>query len=793
MRAWIWIMCGCLLGLAWGGFPRALAAVSPAPPLCARGGSLQRAVLAALDAAGSGALDCATVTNPQLAALRALGQTQPVVITRAADLAGLAGLEALHLRFEGVAWPPDFLALTPRLRTLTLDTSRMADLPPDLLAPIPHLTQLTVEAHSISDLPPDFLAPVPHLAQLTVEGPVSLPPDFLAPVPHLAQLTVPCLPAVDFLQPTPRLAQLALLCLPNPAAFVHVPQLVHLDLSLDWVPAALPPGFLTHVPRLTRLSLRRAGLAALPPDLLAPVPQLTHFELHGAGGPDGLTTLPPGLLAPVPRLTHLALRLELPPPRPPARQPTLLPPDFLSPVPQLTHLSLECAPPLPSDFLASVPRLTHLTLCFGYQNREPLAVDFLTPVPRLTHLTLEAFFALPPAFLAPVPRLTHLIEAVPPFPYALQYVPRLTHLEMRWTGQPLASLPYLIQAKLRVPSALSLPSDFLRTTGAPRRTGTPPVPSAFPLPSDFLAYAPRLERLEVYAPRVQALPRDFLAHAPRLERLEVYAPRVQALPPRFLAYAPRLIHLNLHDVQIPYHLGVAPDGIVGIAPGPWAPALTTVPDDFLAYAPRLTYLNLPVRRLAQVPPQVQDHLRAHGTLAVVDVPWGHVHFPTGDPGLCARPALRYPIVDGERDVWFASPVRVAFACPEAPAWQPAPQTLCCPPAPLGVNVAPVGNAVASGLAAGVAWVDGLVVALHAQPNRRSAVTGHACRGDVVRIEARHGDGAWLRVRLVDQFFFPDEIRYKGSGRYTRIYWIPATAVRPWLPEDPIPAGCPFRG
>ena len=605
---------------------------------------------------------------------------------------------------------------------------------------------------------------------------------------------MPCLPAVDFLQPTPRLAQLALLCLPNPAAFVHVPQLVHLDLSLDWGPAALPPGFLTHIPRLTRLSLRRAGLAALPPDLLAPVPQLTHFELHGAGGPDGLTTLPPGLLAPVPRLTHLALRLELPPPRPPAPQPlqTLLPPDFLASVPQLTHLSLECAPPLPPDFLASVPRLTHLTLCFGYQNREPLAADFLTPVPRLTHLTLEAFFALPPDFLAPVPRLTHLIEAVPPFPYALQYVPRLTHLEMRWNGQPLASLPYLIQAKLR-------------------------VPSASPLPSDFLAYAPRLERLEVYAPRVQALPRDFLAHAPRLERLEVYASRVQALPPSFLAYAPRLTYLNLHDVKIPSRLGVSPDGIA-----PWAPALTTVPDDFLAYAPRLTYLNLPVRRLVQVPLQVQEHLRDHGTLAVVDVPWGHVHFPTGDPGLCARPALRYPIVDGERDVWFASPVAVDFACPEASAWQPAPQTLCRPPAllrayvaPAGntapiwrvdalgnvslrAYVAPAGNAAASGRAApaargdGVAWVDGLVVALHAQPNRRSAVTGHACRGDVVRIEARYGDGAWLRVRLVDQFFFPDEIR-ESSSRYTRIYWIPATAVRPWLPEDPIPPGCPFRG
>ena len=518
MRAWL--LCGCLLGLAWVAVPRPLAAAPVDPSLCARGEALQRAVLKALATDGVDARDCADVTSSQLAALRALG---PVSVTRAEDLAGLAGLEALHLHFTGETWPPSFLASTPRLRALTLDAVHLAALPSDFLAPVPHLDRLTLKAYRIS---------------------------------------------------------------------------------------------------------------ALSPDLLAPVPQLTQ----------------------------LALRLELPPPRPPAPQPLpLLPPDFLAPVSQLTHLSLECAPPLPPDFLAPVPRLTHLVLCFGYQNRESLAPDFLAPVPRLTHLTLEAFFALPPDFLAPVPRLTHLIEAVPPFPHALQYVPRLTHLEMRWAGQPLASLPYLIQAKVRVPSAP-------------------------PLPSDFLAYTPRLEHLEVYAPRVQTLPRDFLAHAPRLERLEVYAPRVQTLPSGFLAHAPRLIYLNLHDVGIPYHLGVSPDGI-----SPWAPALTTVPDDFLTYAPRLAYLNLPVRRLVQVPSQVQDHLRASGTLAVVDAPLRHVHFPTGPPSLCTHPVLRYPIVDGTRDTRFSASAEIVFTCPEAPVWQPAPQALCCPPAQrFSMSVAPAG-------------------------------------------------------------------------------------------------------
>ena len=627
-----WFLCGCLLGLAWVAVPRPLTAAPVDPSLCARGEVLQRVVLKALETGDADARDCADITGPQLAALRALG---PVSVTHAEDLAGLTGLETLHLRFAGETWPPAFLASTPRLRALTLDAIHLETLPSDFLAPVPHLDQLTLKAYRISALSPD-------------------------------------------------------------------------------------------------------------------------------------------LLAPVPRLTQLALRLELPPPRPPARQPLpSLPPDFLAPVSQLTHLSLECAPPLPPNFLAPVPRLTHLTLCFGYQNQEPLATDFLAPVPLLTHLTLEAFFALPPDFLAPVPRLTHLIEAVPPFPRALQYVPRLTHLEMRWAGQPLASLPYLIQAKLRV------------------------VPPAPPLPSDFLAYAPRLEHLEVYAPNVQALPRDFLAHAPRLERLEVYAPRVQALPPSFLAHAPRLIHLDLHDVEVP---GLPPDGI-----SPWAPALTTVPDDFLAYAPRLAYLNLPVRRLAQVPSQVQGHLRASGTLAVVDAPLRHVHFPTGSPVLCPHPAFRYPIVDGARGTRFSAAAGIAFTCPEAPVWQPAPQALCllpaqrfsvsvgpggttpmCRAAYFGVSVGPVDNAF-SGIVAPVAWVDGLVP-LHDQPNRQSAVTGHACRGDVVRIAARHDDGAWLLVHLVEARFFPKEIRYAGQA-----YWMPATAVRPWLPEVQIPVGCPFFG
>ena len=596
----------------------------------------------------------------------------------------------------------------------------------------------------------------------------------------MTHLDAPCLDPI-VLASVARLTHLTLDCLPDPAAFVHVPQLTRLTLSeapkpLRWGEARepLPPGFLAPVPRLTHLTLRLPQLEAWPSDLLAYTPDLIRLELQSAP----LRALSPAFLAPVPRLTHLALRLEVPPPAPAVPQPlpSPLPPAFLAPVPQLTHLALECAPRLPPDFLVPVPRLTHLTLCFGYHNRESLPFDFLAPVPRLTHLTLDAIpGSLPPDFLAFVPRLTHLTGAVPHSPHALKYVPRLTHVVATrlsgdafvrdWGDQSFAYTPHLTYVRL----------DYF---------GSPHVPS------NFLPHAPHLKHLSLLAPFLQTLPSDFLAHAPRLERLDLFAPALRALPTGFLAHAPRLTHLDLH------HLSGAIRSLRQLIrlshEEDLQPALTTLPPDFLAHAPRLAYLNLPVRRLAQVPLQVQEHLRARGTLAVVDVPWGHVHFPTGDPGFCARPALRYPIVDGERDVWFASAVGVVFACPETPAWQPAPQTLCRPPAPLGVFGITVGDA-ASGFAASVAWVDGLVVALHAQPNRRSAVTGHACRGDVVRIEARYGDDAWLRVRLVDQFFFPGQIRHKSSGRYTRIYWMPATAVRPWLPEDPIPVGCPFRG
>ena len=88
---------------------------------------------------------------------------------------------------------------------------------------------------------------------------------------------------------------------------------------------------------------------------------------------------------------------------------------------------------------------------------------------------------------------------------------------------------------------------------------------------------------------------------------------------------------------------------------------------------------------------------------------------------------------------------------------PAGPTPMCRAAHFGMSVGPVDNAF-SGIAAPVAWVDGLVP-LHDQPNRQSAVTGHACRGDVVHIAARHDDGAWLLVHLVEARFFPKEIRY----------------------------------
>ena len=104
-------------------------------------------------------------------------------------------------------------------------------------------------------------------------------------------------------------------------------------------------------------------------------------------------------------------------------------------------------------------------------------------MPQLTHLTLECALSLPSAFLASVPRLTHLTGDAPPFPRALQYVPQLTHVELRWAGQSLASAPRLIHLDLH---DLNIPSGI-----------GPWAPALTTIPDAFLADAPRLAYLNL--------------------------------------------------------------------------------------------------------------------------------------------------------------------------------------------------------------------------------------------------------------------------------------------------------
>ena len=818
-----WMLGGCLLGFLWTTAARPAHAAAH-PSLCTRAAALQRAVLDALDAQGAVARGCATVTAAHLAGLRALGQAKAVRVTRAADLAGLAGLETLRLRFDGERVPADLLAASPRLRALTLALPYPTTLPADLFAPVPRLAHLTLDARRAA-LPPDLLASVSRLTHLTL--PCLPAADFLRPVPRLAHLVLDCslfaraalvhAPHLTRLEasclepaalaPVPRLTHLTLACLPSPDTLARVPQLTHLTLAETRTSVgaradrkALPSGFLAPVPRLTHLTLRSPYLEAWPTDLLAYAPDLVRLELQSAA----LRALSPGFLAPVPRLTHLTLQ------SPAGMWPSAsLPAALLRPVPRLTHLSLRCASPWPSAFLRPVPRLTHLELCFGYP-RQPLPPDFLAPVPRLTHLALTGAGLLPPDFLAPVPRLTHLAltGAGPLSPDFLAPVPRLTHLteNVLFPHDALKYVPRLRQ----VTSFLFDAHSFAYT---PHLTQVRVSTFNAHLPSGFLAHTPRLERLELFAPRLQALPSGFLARTPRLERLELFAPRLRALPSGFLARTPRLTYLDLHSVLNLRSLSNAIFMDAEDVERP--PDLTTIPDDFLAAAPRLAYLNLPVRRLAQVPAPLRAHLQALATLAVVAAPAApHVDFPAGDPGLCAAPARRLSIETVYRERHhFAAPLRIVLDCAGTREGRPAPApwplsfrfwphysdfvflrlALDCAGAP-GSRLVPVPwplcrpsqlFALPGAARPVVAWLDGLVP-LRAQPHAQSPVAGYAYRGDVVRVEARYAAGAWLRVRLVNPDYFPAFLRFENGPAD---FWLPAAAVRPWLPDEE--SLCPY--
>ena len=812
-----WLLGGCLLGFLWTTAARPAHAATH-PSLCTRAAALQRAVLDALDAQGAVARDCATVTEAHLAGIRALGQAEAVRVTRAADLAGLAGLETLRLRFDGERVPADLLAASPRLRALTLDLPYPATLPTDLFAPVSRLTHLILPCLPAAD----FLRPVPRLAHLVLDCSLfardalvhaphltrleasCLEPAVLAPVPrlthlvldcslfardalvhapHLTRLEASCLePAV--LAPVPRLTHLTLACLPSPGTLARVPQLTHLTLAETRTSVgaradrkALPSGFLAPVPRLTHLTLRSPYLEAWPPDLLAYAPDLVRLELQSAA----LRALSPAFLASVPRLTHLALQ------SPAGMWPSAsLPTALLRPVPRLTHLALRCASPWPAAFLRPVPRLTHLELCFAYP-RKPLPSDFLAPVPRLTHLALTGTGPLSPDFLAPVPRLTHLAltGTSPLSPDFLAPVPRLTHL---------------------TEDVLHFPQDALKYVPRLRQV------TSFLFDAHSFAYTPHLTQVRMSTANAH-LPSGFLAHTPRLERLELFAPRLQALPSGFLAHTPRLTYLDLHSFLNLRSLADA--AFVDAEDVERPPALTTIPDDFLAAAPRLAYLNLPVRRLASVPAPVRAHLQALATLAVVAAPAApHVDFPAGDPGLCAAPARRLSIETVYRERHhFAAPLEIVLDCAGAREGQPAPA-----PGPFSFRFWPHYSAFASlrlaldcagaparrpvpapwplcrpsrpfalpGAARSVvAWLDGLVP-LRARPHAQSPVAGYAYRGDVVRVEARYAAGAWLRVRLVNPDHFPASLRFENGPA---AFWLPAAAVQPWLPEDE--SLCPY--
>ena len=583
------------------------------PRLCDRHWNIREGILAAVQALEDATVPCMQVDWAHLARIRTLSLDAASAEFARHDLVGLTNLTALRLPSIPIhgatsTYINNLLAHTPRLQTLRMEGTGLANLPENLLRHTPLLAHLSLRNNSrgATDLPDGLLVDSPHLeslhlesryleggypsatlapllthvprlTRLTVAPSTSLPETFLAAVPHLTHLTVqgdfdPCA-APALLSPVPHLRHFAvhmaaedgkLACLDR-ALHLHTPALTELHVELQDL-RDLDSEVLPGLPRLTHLTLDVGGLTRLPAQLLAEAPELTHLTLRGEPR-DAALTLPEGFFAHTPRLTALSLH---------ANRLQDLPPDLLTPLPELQQVQLvtEDVTALPTWFL---DRVTELRVDTG---RLALPADLLMHSPHLKVLHLEAPWSesLPEHFLTYAPRLVELRLDVPSLqtlpPTFLSHAPRLEVFHL-YTG-----------FSVRLPDG---------------RVPTPSVLYSFP--ESFLTQAPRLVELRLEVPSLRTLPPSFLGHAPRLEILELKGThdyygnigvQITSLPANFLTNAPRLQHLDLGDLEY----------------------VETFPPGFLSGSPQLRYLNLDANGTASLP---ADFLTRHPRLERVRI------------------------------------------------------------------------------------------------------------------------------------------------------------------------------
>ena len=435
------------------------------PQVCARTPAVRDALLAALTSPSASATrDCGTVTWAELGRIRTLdlgrfrGEGLDFTVQEL-DLAGLTGLEELHLPLQNRALPAPLLWHAPRLSHLSIQATRLEDLPGSLLAFAPRLSHLRLHVPRVNAWPQAFLASVPLLTGLQLTGGwKSLPPDLLAPVPQLTtfHLESPYLSAwpAELLAPVPSLTDLRLggswETLPT-ALLQHNPRLSRLALDVPQL-AQWPTFLLSPTPALSTLSLDVPRLAQLPTALLAPVPQLTTLVL----ATNRLTNWPAGLLAHTPHLVSLDLRV-----------PHLdsLPPNWLR-QPELTRLALEGSwPVLPEALTIGAPNLQSLRLeVFCWVHEDPctreVPTNFLGPALKLSalELSLEGVRSLPADFLHAAPHLRELELA---FLCPREFSSGDRHCKWVLPDGFLGQVPALTHLSLKAESQLSLPSHFL--------------------------------------------------------------------------------------------------------------------------------------------------------------------------------------------------------------------------------------------------------------------------------------------------------------------------------------------
>ena len=288
------------------------------PQVCDRSPAIQTAILAAMSREET----CAGITWTDLAGIHKLevnafemGQVtlfgsfehDPFL---SYDLAGLSGLQKLHVYHHLVRYDSDI----------------PAQLPAKFLAHVPLLQDLTFRYVKLTQLPEDWLTHTPLLRSLHLR--------MAADVNHLP---------VGFLSFTPQL------------------QFLHLDLKNAATPfTPLPVDFLAHAPLLhvLRLYLDGESLSHLPADFLADASQLEILTLEVNG--DGALSLPSHFLAHTPRLKQA--RIWIVPVYGAESSPVLVLDEtapFLAHVPQLRQLWLQRVDVGP-HFVSGLPLATEV-------------------------------------------------------------------------------------------------------------------------------------------------------------------------------------------------------------------------------------------------------------------------------------------------------------------------------------------------------------------------------------------------------------------------------------------------